>query len=123
MLLIDILEAMKADLAGIDGIASVGIGIETAINPKLYPAIRIVPLQELPENIRSRTQVDVFIGYATKPESVEDSYRKLYQWADDVKSKLLDDHEHYAAFWTSTTNDEDRLPAAKMICISFDVVY
>lgn len=67
--------------------------------------------------------LDVFIGYATRPETIEESYQKLYKWSDDVIYRLSTSEGDYAAFWQKTINDEDRLPAAKMLCVSFEVVY
>ena len=118
------LESIKNDLQAITGINSVAIGIETSINPKDYPAIRIVPLAHKPDNAmgRTRMEVDIYIGFATKPQALEDTYATLYAWADEVIS-LLNSGNGYAAFWQSTTNDEDRLPAAKMVCVSVEVVF
>lgn len=121
---IDVLTNIKNDLQAIAGINSVAIGIETSINPKDYPAIRIVPLEHKPDSAISRScmSVDVYIGFATKPQSLEDTYATLYAWSDEV-IQALSSGNGYSALWQSTTNDEDRLPAAKMVCVSFEVVF
>ncbi len=114
---------MKGDLANIVGIKSVAIGIEPQISPAHYPAIRIVPLEEKPENLhRKRVTIDVYIGYATKPQAIEEAYATLYGWASAVITALAQGNG-YAALWQGTTNDGDQLPAAKMVCVSFEVVY
>ena len=118
-----VLTAMKGDLASILGIKSVAIGIEPQISPASYPAIRIVPLEEKPENLhRKRVTVDVYLGYATKPQAIEEAYTTLYGWASEVII-ALEQGAGYAAIWQGTTNDGDQLPAAKMLCVSFEVVY
>lgn len=123
MTITEALNQIKTDLTGIAGIKSVALGIETGINANDYPAIRIVPLEHKPDNslCRSRFGLDVYVGYATKPQALSESYATLYAWSDDIKTRL-EQGNGYAAMWQGTTNDEDRLPAAKMMCVSFEVV-
>lgn len=123
MNIIEALNQIKTDLTGIVGIKSVAIGIETGINANDYPAIRIVPLEHKPDSSLHRTRfgLDVYVGYATKPQSVAESYTTLYAWCDQVIERL-ELGNGYAAMWQGTTNDEDRLPAAKLMCVSFEVV-
>jgi hypothetical protein len=122
--MIEILQAIKTDLTGMIGIQSVGIGIEPDINPNDYPAIRIVPLVNKPDNniYRKTATIDVFVGFTEFPQALEESYATLYGWANEIITRLQKGTQ-YTAFWQQTLNDEDRLPAAKLICVSFEVVY
>lgn len=123
---IQVLQAIKYDLTGIAGIKTVAIGLESGLNANAYPAIRIVPVTNKPESImgRNRLSVDIFVGFATKPQALEDTYQTLYNWEADIINRLnLAASGLYTAMWASTQNDEDALPAAKLICVSFEVVY
>jgi len=121
-----ILQAIKTDLTGIAGIKTVAVGLESGMNANSYPAIRIVPVSNKPSGMMGRNHltIDVFVGFAAKPNDLENSYSTLYQWEADIINRLnLAASASYAAMWQSTQNDEDALPAAKLICVSFEVVY
>lgn len=120
------LQAIKSDLMGVAGIKTVSIGLESGLNANSYPAIRIVPVINKPESImgRNRLNVDIFVGFATKPEALEETYETLYNWEAEIINRLETAVSGaYSGMWQKTQNDEDALPAAKLICVSFEVVY
>jgi hypothetical protein len=119
--MLEIAKLAKTALTGIEGVQSVGIGIEPNLAPKDYPMIRIVPVESRPDNSLSHyhnVQLDIYIGLADK--FAKDGYEAIYQQLDNWEAEVvnrLNQVSGAAFFWKYTKQDEDRLQNVKVICL------
>lgn len=118
------LEELKTKLAGINGVKTCKIGLETGLSPDDYPIIRLVPTRFQPaDRDRLKMELTVYFGLPIdeSDQGLEVLYQSLFTMETAIKAAVHFGNGYHVKF-IDTITDEDRLEHYKLFASRFEVV-
>lgn len=115
------LNAAKASLATIPGVASCDIGLEANISPADYPLIRLVPSRLTPGKPYAGRTIETLIYFGAQianSEGLPAVYAALFDLEQDIRDKV----KALGGRYIETLTDEDRLDAYKLMTVRAELV-
>lgn len=105
------LAVLKTALAGVAGVATCKIGLESTMTPDDYPMVRIVPSLARHSNVIGSRETEVLVYFGKPIHEFESGLEALYQTLFDMEGALIDAAETCGVYcdYKETIADEDRL--------------
>jgi len=120
-----LLATLRDQLAGVAGVQTAKIGLETGITPDDYPLVRLVPTRLAPDKVFSRRKLEVLI-YFGQPfdESDAGGLEAVYaQWLAMEESLIAACYQcpGLTCLYEDTITDEDRVAGYKLLALRVTV--
>lgn len=120
-----ILEELRDRLAKVEGVKTCKIGVEKNLSPNSYPLIRIVPRGRREAELPSRAmEITIYAGVPTHDfeDGLDGLYRQLFELEERIREAIRAGNG-YKVKWQETIDDDDRLPAFKLIAMRYRIEY
>ena len=121
---IDILTALRDQLATVAGVQTCKIGMEANITPADYPIVRIVPSTVTYSPVIGRRRIDVVVYFGQPIHEFTGGLEALYTSMMALETLLLNAATatpNVYVEYTETVLDEDRVEAYKLMALRLTV--
>lgn len=122
---LDILAAVRDQLAAVPGVATCRIGMEANMTPADYPMVRIVPRSITDGPAIGRRKIDALIYFGQPIHEFEAGLEAQYAALLDLERRLIvagQQTPDVAMIYRRTSLDEDRITAYKITVIECELI-